>query len=101
MARGGACKRWRGSRAKRRGVKRHDGQFVKCGEVLVRQCGTKILPGRNVGVGSDYTLYALIDGVVRFTKKRKDGRERTVVNVEPMVVAQEAPSFPSPSGGGQ
>lgn len=84
MARGGACKRWRGSKAKRREVKRHEGQFVKCGEVLVRQCGTKILPGKNVGVGSDYTLYALTDGMVRFTKRRRNGRERTMVSVEPL-----------------
>jgi len=94
MARGGACKGWRGSRAKRRGVKRHDGQFVKCGEVLVRQCGTKILPGKNVGVGSDFTLYALTDGIVRFTKKRKDGKERTVVNVEPLPAAEAALAAP-------
>lgn len=65
----------RDSRSKRLGVKRFDGQAVKGGTIIVRQRGTRILPGANVGVGKDYTLYALIDGYVKFephskTKKR-------------------------------
>ncbi len=72
---GGVSKNGRDSIAKRLGVKRFDTQFVKAGNILVRQRGTKILPGKNVGRGKDDTLFALIDGYVKFeragkTKKR-------------------------------
>jgi len=62
----GSSRNGRDSKAKRLGVKRFGGQFVKAGNILVRQRGTKFHPGANVGVGSDYTLFALIDGVVKF-----------------------------------
>ncbi len=71
---GGSSKNGRDSNAQRRGVKRFGGQAVKTGEILVRQLGTKFHAGKNVGLGRDYTLYALIDGVVKFEhfdKKRK------------------------------
>ena len=71
---GGSTRNGRDSRSKRLGVKRYDGQFVRAGNVLVRQRGTRFLPGRNVGVGKDYTLFAKVDGVVRFeyvTKNKK------------------------------
>ncbi len=71
---GGSSKNGRDSNPKMRGVKRYGGQLVKTGEILVRQTGTKFHPGRNVGLGRDYTLYALTDGVVtfeRFDKTRK------------------------------
>ena len=64
----------RDSRSKRLGVKRYSGQYVRAGSIIVRQRGTRIRPGSNVGVGRDHTLFALIDGVVKFepaTKERK------------------------------
>ena len=63
---GGSTRNGRDSRSKRLGVKRFGGQFVRAGTILVRQRGTRFLPGQNVGVGGDYTLYAKVDGVVRF-----------------------------------
>ena len=71
---GGSTKNGRDSEAKRLGVKRADGQFVLAGNILVRQRGTHIHPGVNVGIGSDDTLFALIDGTVKFehaTKSKK------------------------------
>ena len=62
----GSTKNGRDSESKRLGAKRADGQFVKAGNILYRQRGTKIHPGVNVGLGGDDTLYALVDGVVRF-----------------------------------
>ena len=66
---GGSTKNGRDSNAQRLGVKRADGQAVVAGNILVRQRGTKIHPGTNVGIGSDDTLFALIDGVVKFERK--------------------------------
>ncbi len=76
----GSSRNGRDSKAKRLGVKRFGGQIVKAGNILVRQRGTKFHPGANVGVGSDYTLYALIDGVVKFERKDK---QRLKVSVYP------------------
>jgi large subunit ribosomal protein L27 len=71
-ASGGSTKNGRDSHSKRLGVKRFDGQIVRAGNILVRQRGTKIYPGKNVGMGSDFTLFALVDGVVKFeTRKNK------------------------------
>ncbi len=71
----GSSRNGRDSNAQRLGVKRFDGQFVRTGSIIIRQRGTRINPGRNVGTGRDYTLFALIDGTVKFehesrTKKR-------------------------------
>ncbi len=66
----GSSRNGRDSQPKYRGVKRHDGMWVKAGNILVRQVGTKIHPGRNVGLGRDYTLFATCDGVVRYEKHR-------------------------------
>ncbi len=66
----GSTKNGRDSISKRLGVKRSDGQWVHAGHILVRQRGTKFHPGYNVGKGSDDTLFALIDGVVKFTRRR-------------------------------
>lgn len=77
----GSSRNGRDSKAKRLGVKRFGGQIVKAGNILVRQRGTKFHPGANVGVGSDYTLYALIDGVVKFERKDK---QRLKVSVYPI-----------------
>ncbi len=76
---GGSTKNGRDSESKRLGTKVGDGQFVSAGSIIVRQRGTKIYPSENVGLGKDYTLFALIDGVVRF---KKDARGRKVATVE-------------------
>ena len=77
----GSVKNGRDSESKRLGVKRADGQFVLAGNILVRQRGTKIHPGNNVGIGSDDTLYALSDGIVKFEKKGKDKKQASVYPV--------------------
>ena len=75
---GGSTRYGRDSQSKRLGVKRYAGQSVHAGTILVRQRGTRIYPGNNVGVGKDYTLYALIDGVVKFEPASKDKRKVSV-----------------------
>jgi len=75
---GGSTRNGRDSKAKRLGVKRYAGQQVSAGTILVRQRGTRIHPGNNVGVGRDYTLFALIDGVVRFEPTSNDRRKVSV-----------------------
>jgi len=77
---GGSSRNGRDSRGQRRGVKRFGGQIVRAGNILVRQLGTKFHPGRNVGIGRDYTLFAKTDGVVRF----EIVRNRKRVSVYPM-----------------
>lgn len=79
---GGSAKNGRDSKGQRRGIKRYDGQFVKGGNILVRQLGTKIHPGYNVGCGKDYTLFAKVDGYVKFEKFGKDKR-RVCIYPEP------------------
>jgi large subunit ribosomal protein L27 len=74
----GSSKNGRDSEAKRLGVKRHDGQFVLAGNILVRQRGTKIHPGLNVGIGKDDTLFALSDGVVRYERKGKNRKQVSI-----------------------
>ena len=80
----GSTKNGRDSEAKRLGAKRADGQFVKAGNILYRQRGTHIHPGTNVGLGKDDTLFALADGVVRYTRK---GRDRKICSVLPKAEA--------------
>ena len=75
---GGSSRNGRDSQAKRLGVKKYGGERVRAGNILVRQRGTKIRPGRNVGVGGDYTLFALVDGIVQYETIR-DGRKRVSV----------------------
>lgn len=75
----GSTRNGRDSNAQRRGVKRYDGELVRAGNILVRQCGTRIHPGSNVGLGRDYTLFALIDGVVKFETIR-GGRKRVAIS---------------------
>lgn len=74
----GSTKNGRDSESKRLGVKRADGQNVLAGNILVRQRGTKIHPGNNVGIGSDDTLFALIDGKVKFERKGRDKKQCSV-----------------------
>jgi large subunit ribosomal protein L27 len=78
----GSTKNGRDSIAKRLGTKRADGQFVLAGNILVRQRGTKIHPGTNVGRGGDDTLFALVDGVVRFERRGRDKKQVSVYPVE-------------------
>ena len=68
----GSAKNGRDSHGQRRGVKSYGGQFISAGSIIIRQCGTKIHPGRNVGMGRDCTLFAKIDGVVEFVNGRGD-----------------------------
>ncbi|MCP3677015.1 MAG: 50S ribosomal protein L27 [Deltaproteobacteria bacterium] len=68
---GGSSRNGRDSNGQRRGVKRYGGQLVKAGNILVRQLGTRIHPGTNVGLGRDYTLFAKIDGIVKYEDKRR------------------------------
>lgn len=74
----GSTRNGRDSESKRLGPKKSDGQFAKAGNILVRQRGTKVHPGNNVGIGSDDTLYALIDGKVRFERKGKNDKQVSV-----------------------
>lgn len=76
---GGSSRNGRDSNAQRLGVKRFGGQFVLAGNILVRQRGTKYEPGTNVGIGKDHTLFALIDGIVKFTRRQND---KPVVHIE-------------------
>lgn len=74
----GSSRNGRDSAAKRLGVKRSDGQFVTAGNILIRQRGTKIHPGNNVSIGGDDTLFALVDGYVKFERKGRDKKQVSV-----------------------
>ncbi|OUN24463.1 50S ribosomal protein L27 [Pseudoflavonifractor sp. An85] len=78
---GGSTKNGRDSESKRLGVKRADGQFVLAGNILVRQRGSHIHPGNNVGKGSDDTLFALVDGKVKFERMGKDRKKVSVYEI--------------------
>ncbi|MCH2174706.1 MAG: 50S ribosomal protein L27 [Lentisphaeria bacterium] len=75
----GSSRNGRDSNPQYRGVKVWGGQTIRAGGIIVRQCGTKMKPGKNVGLGKDYTIFALCDGKVSFSKK-----DRTYVHVEPV-----------------
>ena len=79
---GGSSRNGRDSAGQRRGVKRFGGQVVRAGNILVRQVGTKIHPGTNVGLGRDYTLFAMVDGVVKYEDFGKDRKRVSVYPVE-------------------
>lgn len=81
----GSTKNGRDSASKRLGLKRADGQFVLAGNILVRQRGTKIHPGKNVSKGGDDTLFAIEDGIVRFERK---GRDKKQVSIYPEIEAK-------------
>ena len=82
---GGSSKNGRDSKGRRLGVKRYGDQLVIPGNIIVRQRGTKIHPGENVGMGKDHTLFALIDGVVKFQRKRNN---KSYVSVVPKAEAE-------------
>ena len=71
----GSTRNGRDSNGQRRGVKVYAGQLAKAGNILVRQVGTRIHPGKNVGMGRDYTLFALIEGIVRYERVGKDRKQ--------------------------
>ena len=85
---GGSTRNGRDSQAKRFGVKSADGQFVLAGNILVRQRGTKIHPGTNVGKGSDDTLFSKVDGVVRYERLDKDKKKASVYPVDLETIAE-------------
>ena len=78
---GGSTRNGRDSQGQRLGVKRYDTELVSAGSIIVRQRGTKIEAGSNVGVGRDHTLYALIDGAVKFEQARRDKKRASVYPV--------------------
>lgn len=78
----GSSRNGRDSNAKRRGVKRYDGNYVTAGSILVRQCGTKFYPGNNVGMGRDFTLFSKIDGAVKFEAISRDRKRISVYTVD-------------------
>ncbi|WP_017717624.1 50S ribosomal protein L27 [Kamptonema formosum] len=90
----GSTRNGRDSNSQRLGVKRFGGQVVRAGNILVRQRGTKLHPGNNVGIGSDDTLFALIDGVVTFERK---GKTRKKVSVYPTAAAAPAVAAAEPA----
>jgi len=75
---GGSSRNGRDSQSQRRGVKKYSGEVVRPGNIIVRQCGTKFRPGLNVGLGRDYTLFSMIDGVVKFEPMRDDRKRVSV-----------------------
>ena len=77
---GGSVRNGRDSAGQRLGVKRYGGQYVLSGNIIVRQRGTKYIPGKNVGLGKDHTIFAMVDGTVQFTRTSGD---RPVVNIVP------------------
>ncbi|MBW2544413.1 MAG: 50S ribosomal protein L27 [Deltaproteobacteria bacterium] len=74
----GSTRNGRDSQAQRRGVKAYGGQLVSAGSIIIRQLGTKIHPGNNVGMGKDYTLFSRIDGTVKFERKDRDRKKVSV-----------------------
>jgi large subunit ribosomal protein L27 len=78
---GGSSRNGRDSQGQRRGVKVYGGEQVRAGNILVRQLGTRIHPGKNVGMGRDYTLFARIDGVVRYERMDRERKRVTVLPV--------------------
>ena len=86
----GSSRNGRDSNGQRRGVKRFGGQAVRAGNILVRQVGTVFHPGNNVGMGRDFTLFALIDGVVRYTQTR--GRQLAHIDPAPAQATSAAPA---------
>lgn len=81
---GGSSRNGRDSAGQRRGIKRFGGQAVLAGNILVRQVGTKVHPGQNVGMGKDFTLFAKVAGVVKYEKYQRKRRVLTRVHVEPV-----------------
>ena len=86
----GSSRNGRDSKPKRRGVKKYGGETVSAGSILVRQCGTKLHPGNNVGLGKDFTLYSLIHGVVKFENMNRKRRVSVYAAPVPEAAVEEA-----------
>ena len=80
---GGSTRNIGDSNPQYRGVKRYDGQFVRHGSIIVRQCGTRVHPGNNVGLGRDFTIFALQDGFVKFEPRRRGTKQVSVYDTHP------------------
>jgi len=91
----GSSKNGRDSNPQYRGVKKFGGETVSAGNIIIRQCGTKFHPGRNVGLGRDYTIYSLIDGVVKFEHKDKRRQKVSVYPVEVPAAVELTPAAES------
>ncbi len=85
----GVSRLGRDSEAKRLGVKISDGQFAKAGNIIIRQRGTQYYPGAHIGMGVDHTLFALVDGIVKFSEKRKKRFNNTSVKVKVVNIISE------------
>jgi large subunit ribosomal protein L27 len=83
----GSSRNGRDSNPQYRGVKKFGGEFVRAGGIIIRQCGTKVHPGKNVGLGRDYTIFSLVDGTVQFSPKDK---RRIKVSVLPLAMEVDA-----------
>jgi large subunit ribosomal protein L27 len=91
----GSSRNGRDSNPQYRGIKKYGGEIVRAGNIIVRQCGTRWHPGNNVGLGTDYTLYAKIDGVVKFEHKSKSRLKVSVYPAQaPAVETAELPTAP-------
>ena len=84
----GSSRNGRDSGGQRRGVKLYDGQIAPAGAIIVRQCGTKVHPGDNVGMGSDYTIFAKVAGTVKFSDFGKDRKRVSIQPLDPKLVAE-------------
>jgi large subunit ribosomal protein L27 len=87
---GGSSKNGRDSAGRRLGVKRYSGELVLAGNIIIRQRGTKFVPGKNVGIGKDHTIYALLDGQVLFSQGRNGRPKVNIVPANDAVTAQAA-----------
>lgn len=87
---GGSSRNGRESESKRLGVKKYGGEHVLAGNILVRQRGTRFRAGKNVGLGKDHTLFALVEGKVKYTERTFNQKTRKVVNVVPVEASAEA-----------
>ncbi|MCU0490211.1 MAG: 50S ribosomal protein L27 [Chloroflexaceae bacterium] len=85
----GSSRNGRDSKPKMRGVKRYGGEYVTPGVIIVRQCGTKVKPGNNVGLGRDYTIYAMVEGTVHFKHYSRNQKMVSVIPVERVDMAAE------------
>lgn len=88
----GSSRNGRDSNPQYRGIKKYGGEVVSAGNIIVRQCGTKWHPGKNVGLGSDYTIYSLVDGVVQFEHKDKKRQKVSVIPFDVEIVVEEMPA---------
>lgn len=88
----GSSRNGRDSNPQYRGIKKYGGEVVSAGNIIVRQCGTKWHPGNNVGLGSDYTIYSLVDGVVQFEHKDKKRQKVSVIPFDVEIVVEEMPA---------